>query len=208
MNLSHLHPIEIEIIQFLFAYKNEYLPSQRIADNSQISSKTVRKYIHSLNESLEPYAAVIEMKRGTGYQLVIHDNNRFYPLLDAIREQTNTIEDTHKIKDSSDRERFILNVLLLENKQMTIDALSETLFLSKSSISAVIQKIRKDLETFDLYLSYDLDGSIRINGKEFDKRRFILNYFFDSRADNHYLDNDLMVFNREGFRLKPFLLSF
>ena len=139
MNLSHLHPIEIEIIQFLFAYKNEYLPSQRIADNSQISSKTVRKYIHSLNESLEPYAAVIEMKRGTGYQLVIHDNNRFYPLLDAIREQTNTIEDTHKIKDSSDRERFILNVLLLENKQMTIDALSETLFLSKSSISAVIQ---------------------------------------------------------------------
>ncbi|MGO4993780.1 BglG family transcription antiterminator [Jeotgalibaca porci] len=199
MNLSHLHPIEIEIIQFLFAYKNEYLPSQRIADNSQISSKTVRKYIHSLNESLEPYAAVIEMKRGTGYQLVIHDNNRFYPLLDAIREQTNTIEDTHKIKDSSDRERFILNVLLLENKQMTIDALSETLFLSKSSISAVIQKIRKDLETFDLYLSYDLDGSIRINGKEFDKRRFILNYFFVSRADNHYLDNDLMVFNREGF---------
>lgn len=199
MNLSQLHPIEAEIIQFLFAYKNEYLSSQRIAENSGVSSKTVRKYINSLNDFLKPYEAWVEMKKGTGYQLIIHDNNRFYPLLDAIRDQANSIEDSYQIKDSSDRERFILNLLLLENKQVTLDDLSEILYLSKSTISTVIQKIRKNLETFDLYLSYDLDGSIRINGKEFDKRRFILNYFFVSLSDKHYVDSDLVEFNRDGF---------
>ena len=199
MNLSQLHPIEGEIIQFLFAYKNEYLSSKRIAENSGVSSKTVRKYINSLNDFLKPHEAEVEMKKGTGYQLIIHDNDRFYPLLDAIREQANTIEESYQIKDSSDRERFILNLLLLENKQVTLDDLSESLYLSKSTISTVIQKIRKNLETFDLYLSYDLDGSIRINGKEFDKRRFILNYFFVSPSDKHYVDTDMMEFNRDGF---------
>lgn len=198
MDNLKLNNIELKILQFLFEHENQYHSSQKIAEESQVSGKTVRKYIKTINSNLKKYGAVIEMKKGSGYQLIIIDNSRFYQFLDLIREQKNTIEDSKLLIDNNDRERFILNALLLENKLFTIDELADLMYISESTVSAVIQMIKKRLEKFNIGITYDQVGRIIVNGDELSKRRFILNYFFSSSRDN-YDNTGLIDFQHEGF---------
>ncbi len=184
MKNIQFNQVELEIIQFLFNDQTKYQSSQSIAEYSEVSSKTIRKYIKSLNGILEEFGAVIEMKRGNGYRLKIKDELRFYHLLDLINEQNKTLENSKTLTNNKERERFILNALLLENKNLTIEDLADSMFISKSTVSTVIQMIKKELTPFDLNITYDQDGYIIINGVETNKRRFILNYFFSTSYNN------------------------
>lgn len=184
MKNIQFNQVELEIIQFLFNDQTKYQSSQSIAEYSEVSSKTIRKYIKSLNGILEEFGAVIEMKRGNGYRLKIKDELRFYRLLDLINEQNKTLENSKTLTNNKERERFILNALLLENKNLTIEDLADSMFISKSTVSTVIQMIKKELTPFDLSITYDQDGYIIINGVETNKRRFILNYFFSTSYNN------------------------
>lgn len=199
MNKLQLNHVELNIVQFLFEHENQFHSSQKIADNSQVSGKTVRKYIKSINTVLEDFGAVIEMKKGSGYQLVIHNHRQFYQFIDLIREQKSTMEDSNLLTDNNSRERFILNALLLENKKITIDDLAETMYVSKSTVSTVIQLIKQRLEKFELGVDYDQAGNIIINGEELSKRRFILNYFFSTSSLDYYVNIDLFEYQYEGF---------
>lgn len=199
MDNLKLNNIELRILQFLFEHENQYYSSQRIGKECQVSDKTVRKYIKTINSIIKEYGAVIEMKKGSGYQLIIIDSNKFYHFLDLIRGQRNTIEDSRLLTDNNDRERFILNALLLENQSFTINELTELMYVSESTVSAVIQMIKKRLEEFDLEIIYNEVGWIIINGDELNKRRFILNYFFPSSSRDNYGNIDFIDFQDKGF---------
>lgn len=194
-----MNNMELRIVQFLFDHEHHYLSSQEIAESNLVSDKTVRKYIKSLNTTLLDYGAIIEMKKGSGYRLNIVDNKLFYQLLDIVREQKNMVEDSKLLTDNEDREKYILNYLLLENQQLTIEDLAEIMFVSKSTVSLVIQLIKERLRKFELEITYDQDGYIMIKGKEVYKRRFILHYFFSSSLFDHYINTDLFEYQYEGF---------
>lgn len=206
MSNIQFNDVELKIIQYLFRYKHKYLSSQRIAEHSQVSSKTVRKYIKLLNNILEKFDANIEMKRGSGYRLVVTDDRHFYQLLDLIQEQKNTMEDTKLLTNNDDRERFILNLLLLENKQLTLEDLVGLMFISKSVVSTVIQMIKKRIKEFDLTIAYDTKNHITINGEEANKRRFILSYFFSSSSLDSYVDIDLIDNKHKGFSVETIFI--
>ncbi|PRY76186.1 BglG family transcription antiterminator [Alkalibacterium olivapovliticus] len=191
--------IELKIVQFLFDHEHQYLSSQEIAESNNVSDKTVRKYIKALNTTLNDYGAIIEVKKGSGYRLNVSNNKLFYQLLDHIREQKNMVEDSKLLTDNEDREKYILNYVLLENQQLTIDDLAEVMFISKSTVSLVIQLIKARLNKFKLEITYDQDGYIVIEGKEVYKRRFILQYFFSSSLFDQYINTDLIDYQYEGF---------
>lgn len=199
MDNMKLNNVELQIVEFMFEHEKVYLPSQSIAEFIEVSDKTVRKYIKSLNGVLEDFGANIEMKRGSGYQLVVKDNKRFYQLLERIKTQKHSMEDSMFLIDSTDRERFILNALLLENKLMTLDELADLMFISKSTISAVVQLIRERIKRFSLSIAYDLDGHVMIKGEEIEKRRFILNYFFSTSSLGSNTNADLLDYQYKGF---------
>ena len=205
MDKLQLNSLEIEIIQFLFEHREDYMSSQKIADACHASSKTIRKYIDILNDHLKDYDAMIEMKKGSGFKLKI-TNKKFYTFLEQIREQEYIMDDSTQIVDASDRERFIVNILLLENRQVTIDELADELFVSHSTISSVIKQIKQKIEPYDLNLSYDFDGNIVISGEELNKRRFILSYFFASRQEEHYLGKNLFEFQDNGFSVETIFI--
>lgn len=205
MNKLQLNSLEIEIVQFLFEHREDYMSSQKIADSCHASSKTIRKYIDLLNDLLKDYDAIIDMKKGSGFKLKFK-NNKIYTFLEQIREQQYIVDDSTQIVDASDRERFILNALLLENREITIDELADELFVSHSTITSVTKQIKQQIEPYNLNLSYDLDGNIVISGEELNKRRFILNYFFASRQEDHYSGSDLFEFQDEGFSVETIFI--
>lgn len=199
MNNIQLNNVELQIVQYLFEHEHHYVPSKEIAKSVDVSDKTIRKYIKSLNSILEDFGAAIEMKRGSGYQLMIHSSKSFYRLLEQIELQKNTFEDSVLLSDNADRERFVLNAIFLENKVVTIDDLADLMFISKSTVSTVIQLIKTRIKRFALSLTYNQEGHIIVEGDEIEKRRFILNYFFASSSLDSTVNVDLFEYKYKGF---------
>lgn len=193
-----LNQTELAIVQYLFDHVHEYQSSKILASQIAVSDKTIRKYIRELEEVLANYGAKIEMKKGSGYRLQIEDNQRFYQLIEAIREQKHFIENAPTIADNQNRERYILNAILLENGLVTIDDFAEVLYISKSTVSTVIQIIKNRIRKFGLEIQYDADGHVRIEGLEVEKRRFILNYFFALKSVDT-INADLIDYKFAGF---------
>lgn len=49
-------------MQFLFEHEKQFVPSKEIAQKADVSDKTIRKYIKTLNNLLKDFGASIEMK--------------------------------------------------------------------------------------------------------------------------------------------------
>lgn len=199
-NLSaiQLNQTELAIVQYLFDHVHDFQSSKVLASQIAVSDKTIRKYIREVESVLEVYGARIEMKKGSGYRLHIWDKQQFYHLIEVIREQNSFIENSARIADNQSRERYILNAILLENRLVTIDDFAEFLFISKSTVSTVIQIIKNRIRKFGLEIQYDADGHVRIEGLEVEKRRFILNYFFALKSVDT-INADLIDYRFEGF---------
>ena len=193
-----LNPTELAIVQFLFEHAHDYQSSKVLASQMAVSDKTVRKYIRELESVLAAYGASIEMKKGSGYRLIVEDNQVFYQLIEAIRDQRHQFEDSSLLADNQDRERYLLNAILLENRQVTIEDLAEQLYISKSTVSTVVQIIKNRIRKYALNIAYDADGYIQVVGQEVDKRRFILNYFFAPKSVDS-LNADLIDYKFDGF---------
>lgn len=198
LSAIQLNQTELAIVQYLFDHVHDYQSSKVLASQIAVSDKTIRKYIRELESVLEVYGARIEMKKGSGYRLHIWDKQQFYHLIEAIREQNNFIENSATIADNQSRERYILNAILLENRCVTIDDLAEVLYISKSTVSTVIQIIKNRIRKFGLEVQYDLDGFVKIAGQEVEKRRFILNYFFAPKSVDS-INADLLDYKFDGF---------
>lgn len=196
---------EIDIIKKLFQKKATYISSKELAAEIGVSDKTVRKYINHAKEALEQYGATIEMKKGSGYLLNIEDQHTFYSLLEEINSPQLSTAISSGPSDNIERERFILNLLLLENKQVTIHELAETMFISKSTVSAVIQQIKHKINAFNLTLNYDYQGNLLILGEELEKRRFILSYFYSNRSIES-LNTTLFDYQFEGFSMETIFI--
>lgn len=196
---------EIEIIQFLFDKQGDYIPSKEIALQLNLSDKPVRKYIQNLFTLVVQYGANIEMKKGSGYQLHVEDHQTFYQLMEFIKNQRFDVEGSNLLTDSEDRERFILNAILLENQQVTIDDLVDRMFISRSTVSNLVQVIKSRIKSFRLNVTYDQDGFVTISGDEMDKRRFILNYFYTTKSVD-YINSELFDYEFEGFSMETIFI--
>jgi len=164
MKQPAINHTEIEIIQFLFDKQGDYIPSKEIALQLNLSDKTIRKYIQNLFTLVVQYGATIEMKKGSGYQLHVEDHQTFYQLMEFIKNQRFDVEGSNLLTDSEDRERFILNAILLENQQVTIDDLVDRMFISRSTVSNLVQVIKSRIKSFRLNVTYDQDGFVTISG--------------------------------------------
>lgn len=202
VQLSH---IEIEIIRCLFEFRQTYITSSEIAQDIGISDKTVRKYINNIKVTINDYGAQIEMKKGSGYRLIIDDEKSFYMLIEVLNDQTTLGDNTTLLSDNNERERFIIGAILLESRSFTIDDVAENLFISKSTVSSINQKIRHRIKSYNLSLDYDMDGHLLINGQEIDKRRFILDYFYSNRSFKT-INSNLLDYEFEGFSMETIFI--
>lgn len=193
---------EAQVIHYLHEHLGQYLSSTLIGEHLEMSDRTARKYIHQSSEILERFGAEIEIKKGYGYRLLIHDRAKFNNLLNRLNKDDSHLSDAYAMTDTQDRERYLLSKIFLENKNLTVTEYAKELLVSRSTIMHLLQGIREQLSKYELTLSNKTNEGIQVHGAEIEKRRFILKYFFGSDTMNHFMKLNRIDEKEEGFTVE------
>lgn len=163
----------------LFVLKNTKLTAKEIASSLNISSKTVYRLVHRINEASE-FGVLIETFIGKGMKL----NYRNYLNYRSIFKQS----------DSDTEERVIsilIHLLSSSPKFISVDNLFKSYFISTETQYKDLEKIKKKIIKFDLNLEKK-KNKIKIVGKEQNIRKVIYHILLKTAVtdiDFYVIDN-------------------
>ena len=169
---------EKRLVFYLYDHKNRYVNSQELSKVLSLSDRTVRTYIQRLRSTLNYNGANILSKTGYGHKFEITDKNKFDNFAYSRDIFEHKGETSHDLNETKNRQNYILNKLLLEEKSVLLDDLEQKLFVSRSTLTSDLKKIRKILKPFSLSIKSKPSFGLWISGTEKNKRHFIMNYFF------------------------------
>ncbi len=151
------HPRLQQLLTLLHA---EPLPQEELARRLNVSTRTVRTDVATLNEIIATRGAHLIHQRGSGYQLKIYNQELFEALL-AAQEQESGLPRTS-------RERVLhLQILLLTAEQgIKLDELADTWYLSRAALQGDMAEVRDRLAHFDLAIDSKPRQGMRIQGGE------------------------------------------
>ncbi len=148
--------------------ENKYMTAETLAEELNVSSKTIRNQLKSMNDIMSRYGVTVESKHGAGYRLVVESEEKRSQLERQIQNQ----EFKHSSIPNSSNERvgYLLEFLLNSDDFVKLDALSELLYISKTTLTANLKKVERMLNEYHLKLIRKPNYGIRVEGREFDRR--------------------------------------
>lgn len=187
---------EIKIVKFLYKNQSKYVSSNTIGFNVGFSEKTIRNSINDICNKISKKIFEIDSVRGKGYRLIINNYNEYIDLIYKLKKGRG------QICDKDGREKYILEILLLENCSVNFRKISKILYVSDSTLQRDIYNLNRKLRDYKLYLEKNKDDSLSVRGEEIDKRHFILDYFFSGRFSNSFLSNmdEVDIFDKDIIR--------
>nr|WP_230589318.1 BglG family transcription antiterminator [Leuconostoc mesenteroides] len=181
---------ERDLLIYLVDNSDRFVTSEELSTLLSLTPRTIRNYIKILKETLVSQGALLDAKPSLGYRLHISHPVTFDLFLNKNYELSQWLinENSNNI---SDRQKYILNKLIIENQKFLIDDLAEKLFVTRTTLSKDLSIIRKVLMPYRISVESKANIGVFITGLERDKRHFILDYFF-SHSENsiqHYMKN-------------------
>lgn len=150
-----------------------YTPATRIANLFNVTERTVRSDIAKINSALENNGAYIDIKRGSGYFLVIQNQDLF----DDFRSSASAREPVEPELSSSDaRIRYLLCDLLCSSDYRSDDELSGTIYVGEKTLQSYIRHIKELLVSYDLALLVKAGTGCKVIGREEDRRRCFMDH--------------------------------
>lgn len=182
---------ESDLLRYLLDNQERFVTSDELAGILSLSPRTIRNYVKVLKTKLALHGAVLESKPSFGYCLHISHPVTFDLFLNKNYQLSQWHEDNTEEIDIADRQKYILNKLVIENKKMLIDNLAQRLFVTRSTLSKDLSIIRKKLIPYALTIENKPRSGIFITGLERNRRHFILDYFFthNDNSFQHYMEN-------------------
>lgn len=182
MKLSYLKR-QLKILEFLEKQRdNQYVTGSELAKLCDVSVKTIRHDIHELNEYFYETAQILS-KQGKGYYLYKVSHN-------YTQEKDKYFHQEEELFDNSiSRSFYIMKQLLLNEKSIRIEELSEQMYIDRTSVSRDMKYVRDYLEKFHLTVEYKAGIGNYIVGDELHKRLCIEDIFDQytlSKITTHY----------------------
>lgn len=179
MRDSHLTSTQIHILNDLLNSKDP-ISSQFLANGLGVSSKTIRKCIDEMQNLLSQNGAVIDIKPGSGYKLVIQDEEAFDELkqVEQIGKRNRSSFPIHE-----DRAHLVIRYLLTHQERISIEDLCDLLYINRTSAKKILSKAREILAMFDLKAVFQSKKGIVVVGQEKDIRLCLVyeySYFMTS----------------------------
>lgn len=164
---------------------HDYQTTEQIAKQLNVSKKTIYRELNELRILLKDYQIAIDSKIGAGVRMDIDQHTRNRLTLDFAT-------DSHIPMDQ--RRYEILIDLLQRAPQMTsIQKLSDSYFVSRSSIQNDLKFIEEWIRTYNLDLIRNTQGT-GIDGDEINIRKALTNaiikFHTGNTVLNHIRDND------------------
>lgn len=152
---------------------DEYRTAAQLADGLEVSEKTARLRIKSLNEELEEYGAEVVSKARFGYKLYITDQEKFNKYeREADEAAENFIPDT-----GEERSEYLLAYLIWQPGYVKAEELCDFLYISRPTLTKSLRSVEKILKRYTLEIERKPNYGMKLRGKELDIRRLICDYF-------------------------------
>ncbi|WP_188455844.1 BglG family transcription antiterminator [Virgibacillus oceani] len=174
-----------EIIKILSS-TDEFVTSNELATKLGVTSRTIRDDIKIINGKITNFKTEIISQRGKGYKISSMSKQQLKELQNAV-ETENFLFDTKSVTPD-DRVRFIIKRLLYANESITLESLSDELYVSDSTIKNDLKKVKEVLNSYNIKVVKDNKG-IRAKGNEINKRFCISDYFINSEE----IENSIII---------------
>lgn len=185
-----MNRIQLLIINELIKSR-ELLTSEKIADHIGVSSKTIRRNINAIKDSLIRHGARLDIVPSKGITLDIINRDEFKKFIE-LESDISLIPTT-----PDERIEFILKKFLYRDDYIKLNDLAEELYISTSRLSSDIKEIKTLFEMYDLSFVNKPNYGLKVEGSEKNKRicishllfselDFINNVKFNNENDNYY----------------------
>lgn len=165
---------------------SEYVTASELAKILDLNEKTVRTTIGKMRDSLDEYGIEIESKTRKGYHLLIYDKEKYQ----AFINNDECLSKNDIPNNSKEREEWLLDYLLKQQKFVRIDDLSEMLYVSRSTITNDIRNVEDSLKSYHITLIRRPNYGLHIQGSEFDIRNCMISQFKDNKWAQRFSDKE------------------
>ncbi|SDK19887.1 BglG family transcription antiterminator [Sediminibacillus albus] len=154
------------------------LTSDYLANINQVTSRTTREDVKLLDAVLSKNGAGVESIRGTGYKLVIDDDQNFRKYLqDVLQEEAEYETSIPSLPE--ERTAYLIKRLLLAEGYLKLDDLADEMHISKSTIQNDLKNAKKILNNYDITLEGRPNYGLKATGSEVKLRFCMAEYIFD-----------------------------
>ncbi|OAQ55635.1 BglG family transcription antiterminator [Enterococcus thailandicus] len=161
---------QMRILNFLL--ENDHTTYQELAEQLQVSTKTISKAIANLKTVVEKeinLQIVVQPKKGVS---LVGDKEDLRKLLPDF--------EITKVDTSEDRITYVFAKLLNTTGSLKIQDLADELFVSRSTMESTIKEVKKRVMKHGMAVISDRNG-LKINASEKGKRKLmseVLNYYW------------------------------
>lgn len=170
-----LHGRLRELLRLLLAAETP-VTSSVIAANVKVTTRTVRNDIKELQTIVEKHGASIQSVRGSGYKLLIRNEQPFKNWLQDNFQQNSTVPIF-----PGERLDYLMKRMLLADGYLKLDDLAEELFISKSTLQSDLKEVKKRLRPYDIILETRPNYGFKLRGEELRLRYCMAEYLVDDR---------------------------
>lgn len=164
--------LDKRILQVLLEEKAP-IPSKSLALRCDASINTVRKEISIINETVEYYGFRIESKTSVGHYLMIYNYKLAEPYINRLRYLYK--RNRHLQNQNSSRVQYLTRRCLCAPAYLTPESLCDELYCSRSTLQRDLEKVRRNLEPFDLRLVNRRGGDgLHVEGNEWNLRQCLI----------------------------------
>ena len=156
---------QIEIINLL-SKRDDYITIGNISRIFDISQRTIRNDLDSIEYALKGYKGTLERKPRIGVKLTLDERE-----IEKVLEMYN-----HKIYSTEERALFIL-IIIMTKEKTTFEELAEMLQVSKNTIIQDLKLAEILLEEYDIKIKKKSYYGIFLNGNEDEIRSCLLELY-------------------------------
>lgn len=162
--------------------------SEYLAKVLDVTSRTIRNDVRELESIVKDFGAEVKSIRGTGYQLLVHDDHLFRQLLQEAAD--NKLEKNGEIPTlPEDRVRYVIKRLLLTEEYIKLETIADELFISKSTLQNDLKDVKDVFRRYGITLESKPNFGLKVNGEEFKLRLCIADQIFENIENDMELDH-------------------
>lgn len=160
--------------------ETEFQTADYFADKLHVSTKTIRNLLKEANTCLAEHGALIEAKHSSGFRLQVYEQTAWA----GFRKDCLQQHDKKSLPQScKERIQYILEYLVHSKDFVKLDDISESIYISKRTLTNDLRDIEKILSQYDIKLIRKPNHGIKIDGKEFNLRLCLANYLASSSPE-------------------------
>lgn len=160
-----------------------YTKINELSKHFQVTERTIRTDISTLNMELEKYNCDIQLKRKYGYFIHIGNETAFQFLLSQCNSECKEVE----LNSLNDRIHYILKQLLYSEEYINLDDLADSVFVSRNTLQNYIKTIKEILESHNLMYVTKPNKGVKVFGNEKDKRECLINNILSKEAPSYII---------------------